>query len=229
MKKCSKCGESKDLSEFHKNIKKHDGYQSYCISCFRNIKRDWYLRNIDEKRELSRNNSKNRRKEDPDKFRKKSLEYYYDNLDKMRLNSANYAKNNRSRVNFNKIINHKKRFKNDNLYKISFLIRRSIRRALKKSFLIKKSKTEEILGCSFKEFKIHLESQFKPWMNWDNHGLYNGEFNYGWDIDHIIPISYSTSEDEFLKLNHYSNLQPLCSKINRDIKNDKINYEEVSH
>jgi hypothetical protein len=24
--------------------------------------------------------------------------------------------------------------------------------------------------------------------------------------------------------NHYTNLQPLCSKINRDIKNDKIDF-----
>jgi len=58
-------------------------------------------------------------------------------------------------------------------------------------------------------------------MSWDNHGLYNGEFNYGWDIDHIIPAS---SEEEILRLNHYTNLQPLCSKINRDIKKNNLTY-----
>jgi hypothetical protein len=25
-------------------------------------------------------------------------------------------------------------------------------------------------------------------MNWGNYGKYNGEINYGWDIDHIIPL-----------------------------------------
>jgi len=50
------------------------------------------------------------------------------------------------------------------------------------------------------------------------HGLYNGEFNYGWDIDHIIPISTAKTEDDVYKLNYYTNLQPLCSKINRYIK-----------
>ena len=59
-------------------------------------------------------------------------------------------------------------------------------------------------------------------MNWENYGLYNGELNYGWDIDHIIPNSSALTEDEFIKLNHYTNLQPLCSKVNRHIKRDKL-------
>ena len=58
-------------------------------------------------------------------------------------------------------------------------------------------------------------------MNWDNYGLYNGELNYGWDIDHIIPHSLGKTENEILKLNHYTNLQPLSSHTNRDIKKDK--------
>jgi hypothetical protein len=90
-------------------------------------------------------------------------------------------------------------------------------------WISKKSKSIEILGCSFEEFKLYLESKFEPWMTWENKGLYNGELNYGWDIDHIIPISSATTEEEIIKLNHYTNLQPLCSKVNRDIKKD--NYE----
>jgi hypothetical protein len=61
-------------------------------------------------------------------------------------------------------------------------------------------------------------------MNWENRGLYNGELNYGWDIDHKIPLSTAETEEEIYKLNHYSNLQPLCSKVNRDIKKDKLEY-----
>jgi hypothetical protein len=59
-------------------------------------------------------------------------------------------------------------------------------------------------------------------MSWENYGKYNGEFNYGWDIDHIIPLSTAKTENDIYHLSHYSNLQPLCSKTNRDIKKDKI-------
>lgn len=55
-------------------------------------------------------------------------------------------------------------------------------------------------------------------MTWENYGKYNGELEYGWDIDHIIPLSSAKNEDDLLRLNHYTNLQPLCSKVNRDIK-----------
>ena len=89
---------------------------------------------------------------------------------------------------------------------------------------LKNSKTEEILGCSFKDFKIYIESKFENWMNWKNRGLYNGSLNYGWDIDHIIPLSTAKNEENLIKLNHYSNLQPLCSKINRDMKKNNIEY-----
>ena len=59
-------------------------------------------------------------------------------------------------------------------------------------------------------------------MNWENYGMYNGDLCFGWDIDHIIPVSSAKTEEEILKLNHYTNLQPLCSKENRDIKKNKI-------
>ena len=90
---------------------------------------------------------------------------------------------------------------------------------IRNSIVSKKSKkSQEILGCSFEDFKAYLESKFEFWMNWENYGLYNGEVNYGWDIDHIIPLSSAKLEEEIVKLNHYTNLQPLCSKVNRDIK-----------
>jgi hypothetical protein len=55
-------------------------------------------------------------------------------------------------------------------------------------------------------------------MTWKNYGKYNGELEYGWDIDHIIPLCSAINEEELIKLNHFTNLQPLCSKVNRDIK-----------
>jgi hypothetical protein len=97
---------------------------------------------------------------------------------------------------------------------------RMVNRSLKKNGFTKKSRTHEILGCSYEDFKNHIESLWEPWMNWDNRGLYNGKKNYGWDIDHIIPQSKAMTEDELIKLNHYKNLKPLCGYINRVIKRD---------
>jgi hypothetical protein len=75
------------------------------------------------------------------------------------------------------------------------------------------------------EFKLYLESQFEDWMTWDNRALYNGELNYGWDIDHKIPLASAKSEED-IDLNHYTNLQPLCSYTNRHIKSDRLNYNK---
>ena len=91
----------------------------------------------------------------------------------------------------------------------------------------KTSKTQDIIGCSFEEFKSHLESQFKDWMSWENKGNPEDgilEPDKTWDIDHIIPLSTATTEEELIKLNHYTNLQPLCSFTNRLIKRDNPNY-----
>jgi hypothetical protein len=60
-------------------------------------------------------------------------------------------------------------------------------------------------------------------MTWDNKGNPEDgilEPNKTWDIDHIIPLSSCKTEDDVIKLNHYTNLQPLCSYTNRYIKKD---------
>jgi len=61
--------------------------------------------------------------------------------------------------------------------------------AFKRNGNRKFTKTKLILGCSFNSFKIYIENTFEPWMTWENYGKYNSELNYGWDLDHIIPIS----------------------------------------
>ena len=115
---------------------------------------------------------------------------------------------------------------NDVLYKLKSNISCRFSRALKQ---IKENKglvkTIDTLGCDLIYLKSYIESKFEPWMTWDNYGRYNGDFNYGWDLDHIIPVSSAKTKEEIMNINHYTNLQPLCSKINRDIKKDKLEYE----
>jgi hypothetical protein len=121
-----------------------------------------------------------------------------------------------------KNVYHKYKMSNDLIYRTKNLTISLISKGFRKNGYKKSSRTCEILGCSFEEFKLYLESKFEDWMNWENRGLYNGDFNYGWDIDHIIPISSAENIEDLIRLNHYTNLQPLCSKVNRDIKRNLI-------
>ena len=60
-------------------------------------------------------------------------------------------------------------------------------------------------------------------MTWDNYGNPKDgifELNKTWDIDHIVPINKALTEEDVVRLNHYTNLQPLCSYTNRFIKRD---------
>lgn len=115
----------------------------------------------------------------------------------------------------------KKRKEQDPLFKLKTAISARIRSGIKSTGFCKKFKTKEILGCTYEEFKLYIESQFEPWMTWENYGKYNGELNHGWDLDHIVPLATAKTEEDVIKLNHYKNFQPLCSKVNRDIKWNK--------
>lgn len=58
-------------------------------------------------------------------------------------------------------------------------------------------------------------------MTWDNYGNPKDgfyEIEKTWDLDHIIPLRTAVDENEIIKLNHFTNLQPLCSYNNRFIK-----------
>ena len=183
--------------------------------------RIYYIKNRDTILEKHRN----RRKDN--NYRK---EYYIKNKEKISELNRNYYKKNKDMILLNSKRSRKiyfnNRIKNDLLYKIYYRVKSSILSSLRYGSYTKKSRTYEILGCSYSDFKIYLESKFEPWMNWDNYGKYNGEFNFGWDIDHIIPISSAKTEEDMLKLNHYTNLQPLCSYVNRVIKKDKLEWEK---
>lgn len=117
----------------------------------------------------------------------------------------------------------KERRNTDDLYRLTCDVRSLIGRVFREQKITKNTKTENILGCSFEELKKHLENQFEDWMTWENKGnpkdgIY--ELNKTWDIDHIIPLSTITCEEDIIRLNHYTNLQPLCSYVNRYIKRD---------
>jgi hypothetical protein len=224
-KTCSCCKVIKSTELFSKSSSYKDGYDFYCKSCRYETNKKWFEKNKEKKEAFDKKWRENNREQ----INSRVKEYRNNNKEKIKEyrdnNKENYKKwvldNKEKRKEYNRIYKTNKR-KNDPLFKLISNIRIVVAYSLKSKSFKKQSKTENILGCSFEEFKQHIESQFEPWMNWDNYGLYNGELNYGWDIDHKIPLNSASNEEEIIKLNHYTNLQPLCSYYNRYIKSGKI-------
>lgn len=157
MKRCSKCGIEKGLSEFGKDSSRKDGLRPWCRACRAKSDSEYYVNNRTHCNEVKRKRAVVRRATEPGYKMKKNLS-------------------------------------------------RNIRNAFKRQGYSKKSRTHEILGCSYDEFCKHIESQFGEGMDWNNHGE--------WHLDHKIPVSWGENEEEVKALNHYSNFQPLWGKDN---------------
>lgn len=162
-----------------------------------------------------------------EKYRK-NIEYELNRSKKYRKLNRDKIKNNYelNKDKYNAARNEKRKelMKSDSLYKLKYRVRTLISHAINRKNFRKTSKTHEILGCTYEQFKQHLESQFESWMSWDNYGNPKDgifELNKTWDIDHIIPIDSAITEEDVIKLNHYTNLRPLCSLDNRWIKKNK--------
>jgi len=135
-------------------------------------------------------------------------EYYYKNRETIRAKAASkrIPKPKPPRRTIEEVrartAAYKKRRRNeDPLFRLRSNIGTAIANALSAIKHRKSNSTEEIIGCSFAQLKEHLESQFLPGMNWSNREL--------WHIDHIVPQSLATTEQQVIMLNHYTNLRPL--------------------
>ena len=159
------------------------------------------------------------------KKNEKGKQYYLDNKEyikeykkKWNLDNPEYKKkyyvDNKKKAN----IHRKNRILTDPLFKLSCNIRTLIYMSVIKQGYTKKSKTYEILGCSFEDFKTHLENQFTDGMTWENQGK--------WHMDHIYPVSRAIDEQHLIKLNHYTNFQPLWEEDNREKYNKIIGETE---
>lgn len=103
----------------------------------------------------------------------------------------------------------KQRKKTDSLFKLRLNVRTLISSQFKSFGWSKKSKTQQILGCDFETLQSHLIKSAKT--------NYSGKYfpKRIYEIDHVVPVSTASTEDELIKLNHYTNLQFLLKQHNR--------------
>lgn len=214
-KVCSKCKVEKTLDRFSVT-------KARCRDCqkeydkIKSQRPEVKIRRYETSKEWLKNN--------PEKVKIRRDRYRLLHAEKQnRLQRESYAKNKSARYEWKKAWREKnpdkvkaadKRrsdiVKNNPLLKMSQKVRVRLNTVLKKCGYSKDSHTSFLLGISFELLKIYIERQFKDGMNWDNHGNGDGK----WHLDHKMPLSSAKTEEELLKLFHYTNLQPLWAKEN---------------
>lgn len=142
-----------------------------------------------------------------EKYRKiNTKKYIYKNHNKYH---NDYYHKNKEKINKERV---EKRNKST-ILKLQHNCRCRIAKIISRKKIVKNSSTSEMIGCSYEELIIHLESKFTEGMSWENYGK--------WHVDHIIPISIGKTIDEIKKLSNYKNLQPLWAEENIK-KRDKV-------
>ena len=207
-KECTKCKEVKLLNEFKSDKNKKNGYSSWCKECHKQAHRNWRKNNMQKKKLMDkdyyiRNREKiikqvnERQKNDPNR-KEYMKKYAEENSTKISEYKADYQRDKRS---------------NDPFYNFKSILSASTFKAFYNRGYSKTSKTAKLLGCEWETVKQHIERQFTKGMTWDNQGE--------WHVDHIIPLASANTEEELIKLCHYTNLQPLWAKDNLS-KSDKM-------
>ena len=183
--------------------------ERYATDEYRQKAHDRYLRNKEKIKEYSRKYYASHKEQ----AREYSKKYRSENAEKLREQKAIYART--SPVAKAQRAKYRKRRKNqDALFAMKERARKTIADSFSRRGYAKNSKTQEIIGCDWQVFVKHL---FKTWE--DNYGtVYAGE---EYHIDHIVPLSTASTEDEVTKLCHYTNLQLLKPEDNLS-KSNKI-------
>ena len=147
---------------------------------------------------------------------KKQKEYNQANYEKVHEMQTKYTKSHREQKNLydrqrRPIFNaqRRERYKNNPIYKASVIARNRFGTLLRNINTTKTQSTEDVLGCSFEQFKLHLEKNFTPEMNWNNHGEV-------WHAEHVLPCNMYDLRDpsEQRLCFSYLNIIPLSRKDN---------------
>jgi hypothetical protein len=205
MKECIKCKKKKEYSSFYKSVKHKDGYFNICKECNKEKYIIYREKNIKYQKEYIKNNKEKisiynnlYQKEYIKNNKDKKKKYYVNNKEKISTYNKIWREKNKNKINeYNR-----QKYKNNTQYKLKNILRSRFHDLLNKNK--KEISIIDLIGCSIKELKLHLESLFLPEMSWENHGEI-------WEIDHIKSCSSFNLTDVELQKEcfHYSNLQPL--------------------
>lgn len=226
MKYCPDCKQTKDAIYFGIANGTPTGLQTYCKECRAaklklstapkkykelnaekiKIQQSKYLA---KNKELILAKNRDRYKENRDYHLKRAKIYVINNAGKVASNKSAHYHANKDIIR-EKFRNYRKlRLKNDYSFKFQHSVRglllTSFSRACEGQFA-KDCSSAKILGCSMAYFMDYIAGKFTDGMSWDN--------RIKWHLDHIIPISSATTNEEIINLNHWTNFQPLWANDN---------------
>lgn len=217
MKRCTICGETKPYTDFHKQASRRDGFANWCKPCKSKKKRNYYLSNPQPAIErAARYRAANPHKVSEVKkasrlkkletYKKKARDSYRANRQSRLEYARRYRKENWPEVLARNTRYKRDRLRSDPLFRLEYSVRNRTFVAFRDQGYGKAGKTRQIIGCDWVQLMDHMASQFQDGMTIDNYGE--------WHVDHIIPLSSAKSEQELLRLCHYTNLQPLWAADN---------------
>ena len=203
-KQCPRCGGVKDIAEFNKDRSTKDGLYSCCKLCIKKYDQKRYLRD----REKIRAYGRKYYQENLEKENARHRRYREENKEKVRAYKTEYMREYVQRPEVKEAISKRvsKAYYDCPVHRLRVLAGNRLGDALRRGGYTKKTRTIKALGCSYEKLKEHLEAQFQPGMTWENWGE--------WHIDHIVPLASADTEEELLRLCHYTNLQPLWATDN---------------
>lgn len=94
----------------------------------------------------------------------------------------------------------RERIKDDPVFAVKHRYAMLVANAIYSRGYKKKSRTHQIVGCTYEELHRHIERQFHGGMSWDRFSDIH--------IDHIVPLASAKTVDEVVALNHFTNLRP---------------------
>lgn len=98
------------------------------------------------------------------------------------------------------------KYQSDPLFNLKVRVRKTVRMALQGKGFTKTKRSQEILGCTWDEFRRHIERQFTRGMSWERRSEIH--------LDHIVPLATAKTEEDVVRLNHFTNLRPIWAKDN---------------
>lgn len=205
MKSCIKCNNVFEINStnFYKCKISKDGFNSKCKNCKKEYDKQYILSN----KETRYAKCKEWNKLNKEKLVESTQNWIQNNQERHKEIKKNaFKKHMLNPENKNKRREYDREYvKQKRQNNIEYKIKDSIGSMINYHLKERKSKsTIEYLGCSIKEYIVHLEDMFLQEMDWKNYGVV-------WEIDHKTPLSSFnlTQEENIYEAFNYQNTQPL--------------------